>query len=141
MNIFQTWKTMKAWVIQAKHDARAAAESAYRHGRQIKDIERILTSAGLADFHLYRAIGESAIDVAELEVMVHMLADHLDLEWVTVPETSSWEESVETKTVIEHALGVLTVAATVLDADGVQHPAVDAARTELSKLRDCSCST
>ncbi len=139
MGIFQTWTKLKAWMIQTEHDMHAEAEATRRNSRRLKNIEDVLTSAGLADFHLYRIPGESAVDVAELEAMVHMLADHLGLEWMTVPETSSWEERAEP--IIMHARGMLLHLSDMLDADGVQHPAVDAALVELSKLGGCSCST
>lgn len=141
MGIFQTWKTMKAAVYEAKNDARAACDNTVRHGYAINNIEKVLHSAGLADFNLYRVPGESDVDVAELEAMVHMLADHLGLEWVTVPETSSWEKPVETQMVVGHAIGVLVATSKFLNSAGVLHPAIDAALVELGKIQECACST
>lgn len=121
--------------------AREATRSAHGAWNRLSNLENVLASAGLLSAHLYGVSEESAIDVAELEAMVHMLADHLGLDWVTVPETSSWERAVPLVTVVEHALGVLTNAAALMDANGVSHEATDAAMTELALAVETLCST
>jgi hypothetical protein len=125
----------------ARWQAREARQWSTGAWNRLNDVEALLDSAGLMSAHLYRIPTESDIDVAELEAMVHMLADHLGLEWVTMPETSSWEQQVSLVQVVEHALGVLTNACALLDAEGLGHEKIDAALTELAVTVEALCST
>jgi len=108
---------------------------------RLTGIEEVLDSAGIMSSHLYCLPGEADIDVAELSAMVHMLADHLGLEWVTVPETSSWEEQISLVQVLDHGLGVLTDICARLDAEGISHAKIDEALIELGFAAAAICST
>jgi len=108
---------------------------------RLVSLEEVLDSAGIMSKHLYHLPGEANVDVAELSAMVHMLADHLGLEWVTVPETSSWEEQISLVQVLDHGLGVLTDICARLDAEGISHEKIDEALIELGFAAAAICST